>query len=132
LHYEKGGKYIREEIKRKLTKEDADELNRQRPSSYPYRKGHETNAFNTRKELIKVTRAKWKKLCPDAIVLFEGSYGVMSPQICLSGPREIKKRLNEFVERANEVGWYEGDEEAMEKIDDEYGEYLEEVLCDTK
>ncbi len=55
----------------------------------------------------------------------EGEKSVLDPQPIMDGPNEIKVAVNDLVERGEAVGWWDGDEEAMQEIVDEWEELWE-------
>lgn len=114
----------------KLTEGSAGRLNVLRAKvwgniGYRYRVGDPYRGFDSLEQVRKEAIRVWRTFAPDAVVLVEGSECEIDPQPCLDGPPELKTRINAFVERAEAVGGYEGDYDAMCSISDEY---LRDVL----
>jgi len=120
------GKYNRIELERRLTHETARILSIQRKDDLYY-SGAMTEAFNTRKHVRRAGIRLWKKLCPHTDFLLEGSYVVANPQKCISGPAEIRIKINDFFRRSAATGGYEKDEKAMDAIFYEYRAYLKTI-----
>jgi hypothetical protein len=121
----KGLYAARTELKQTLTESGAARMNRREGGDWEA--GERTNKFFSEERLKEVAIVKYKLLFPGATILVDGRNGVCDPQPILDGPAEIMETANWFVERANEVGWWEGDEDAMEVICDEWDEFWEDV-----
>ena len=87
---------------------------------YQYKAGQRSIRFISEKDIRRVARREWKKNFPDSILLLEGTPACGDPQRCLEGPKELKKEINRLKNTAEKIGWYEGDDEGMTKISDEY------------
>lgn len=123
----KRGLPARIELKQTLTESGAARMNRREGGDW--KAGEETNKFFDEERLKKEAILKYKLLLPGATILVDGRHGVCDPQPILDGPEEIMTTANRFTRRANEVGWWEGDEDAMQVICDEWDEFWEEVRC---
>jgi len=108
----------KQELKRTLTESGAARLNRREGGDWEA--GEETNKFFTEEAVKEEAIRRYKLMFPDATMLVDGRDGVCDPQPILDGPAEIMRTANWFVERANEAGWWEGDEAAMRIICDNW------------
>jgi len=130
LHfYDAELEYRRIRLSRKLTKETAEKLNEQRNEDRSdnlarFVSGDETECFDTYAHVRRTAKRVWKALCPDAVVLLEGSWAVCDPQKCIAGPDEIRKEINRLYRKGVAIGGYEGDEAAMDRIFKEYQAYI--------
>ena len=91
---------------------------------YRYRAGAMSERFESEIDIRKGALKIWKKRFPDAVILLEGSSSCASVQRCLSGPKELKNKINSLWRQAEKIGWYEGNEELMTEIDDNYMDLL--------
>ena len=90
-----------------------------------YHIGDVTTRFNSENHVIRAAKRIWKKLFPNALVLLVGSGSILDPQKCIAGDPVLRKKINAYYRRAEAVGGYEGNEEEMTKISDEY---MREIL----
>lgn len=123
--------YIR--LNRRLNTLTAIELNRQSNVGrckhlFHYGSGGHTESFETREHVRQTAHRKWKKICPEAMVLLEGRYGVCDPQRCISGPAIVRTAINAYVRRVEIIGGWEGNKKAMQKVSDAYDKYLEGIF----
>jgi hypothetical protein len=108
------------ELERKLNKNTVKDFKDQR-----YAVGGKTQRFNSEKHLLIYTLRVWKKIFPNAKVLLIGSSAYLDPQKCIAGDKILKKKINNYYKRAEEIGFYEGNEKEMTKISNEY---MKEIL----
>ncbi len=85
-----------------------------------YRAGSTSTRFLSKESLLEAALAMWRTLCPKASVLIEGEATIIEPQPILVGPQSIKDRINAIWAQCEELGWWEGDEESVEKLSDEW------------
>jgi hypothetical protein len=118
-------------VRHNLTQSEADRLNRRDGISRKeldiqtaWEAGEEVGYFFSRERAVRGAIAAYKELSPDAILLVEGNISTYEPQLILDGPPEARKALNELYERAEANDWWEGDEEAMQAIMDDWREIL--------
>ena len=100
-----GGNFTRTrvEVKRKITAEEAKELNGEEKYVY-YEKGDMTDRLKSPEDVRHTAKRMWKKLFPKAIILLEGSSGVVGPQVVLVAPRGVKERLNDLYDESERWG----------------------------
>ncbi len=115
------------ELKQTLTESGAARMNRREGGDWTA--GEKTNRFFSEERLKEVAILEYKLLFPEATILVEARSGVCDHQPILDGPAEVVATANRFVKRAREVGGWEGDEDAMQVICDEWDEFWEEVKC---
>jgi hypothetical protein len=114
---------VAEKVYHNLTLSEAERLNRRRlqDPEYPepqWKAGEEIGYFFDRERAVRGAVAAYKELFPGAIILVEGDIGTCEPQPILDGPPEVMRAINELVAEAEEIGWWEEDEEAMQAISD--------------
>lgn len=123
----KAGRYpakrVEEKVWHNLTQSEADRLNRRtmQDPRYPnptWKVGEEVGYFFSRERAVEGAVAVYKELFPGAVILVEGDIGTYEPQLILDGPPEAMKAINDLYEQAEEIGWWEGDEKAMQVIAD--------------
>jgi len=119
----------RVELKQALTGTGAERMTRRENDGTTWEVGEETNKFFFEDHVKSVAIEKYKLLFPGATILVDGRHGVCDPQPILDGPLDIVRTANRFVQRAHEVGWWEGDEDAMQVICDEWDDFWEDVKC---
>jgi len=117
----------RQDLQHILTESGAARRNRRKDDGPEWRAGLKTARFQSEEHLKKEAIKQYKVIFPSATVLVYGESCVFEPQAILDGPEEMKAAINELVDRAESIGWWEGDEEAMEVICDEWAELWEEV-----
>jgi len=117
----------RKELKQTLTESGAARMNRREGGNWEG--GEETNKFFEEEDVRREAIMRYTLMFPGATILVDGRHGVCDPQPILDGPEEIMATANRFAGRANEVGWWEGDEDAMQVICDEWDEFWEEIRC---
>ncbi len=108
-----------------LTQSEADRLNRRvkQDPQYPEPKweaGEEVGYHFSRARAIQGAIAAYKEMFPGAVILVEGDIGMYEPQPILDGPPAAMKAINDLVERAEVIDWWEEDEEAMQAIANEW------------
>jgi len=112
------------ELKRTLTESGAARLNRREGGDWEA--GEETNKFFTEEAVKEEAIRRYKLMFPDAVMLVDGRDGVCDPQPILDGPPKVMTTANRFVQRAHDIGWWEGgDEAAMRVLCDEWDEFWE-------
>jgi hypothetical protein len=122
------GLYSKEvELKHKLTESGAARMNRREGGDWEA--GEETNRFFREEQVREEALLRYKRMFPEATILVDGRHGVCDPQPVMDGPPKIMETANRFVEEANEIGWWEGDEHAMEEICERWDDFWEEVKC---
>ena len=93
-----------------------------------YHAGCESTRFTSKESLLESAIAVWQRHYPNASILIEGEPGIVEPQPILVGPPSIKERINTIWEKCEELGWWEGDEEAVEKLSVEWQKiWLKEI-----
>jgi hypothetical protein len=129
--YDEDGEMQCVKLERRLTKMTAEILNEQRnrgrskDCQFQYEPGEKTECFNDEKHVRRFALSKWKQFCPHGLILLEGSFACGDPQRCLSAfDPDIKKGLNMLVKKAEDIGWYEGDYDAMCKVSSIHEEFL--------
>jgi len=108
------------DLERKLNKHTMKELVKEN-----YYTGCTTTRFNSEDHLIRFARRSWRKIFPKAKVLLIGSAAYLDPQKCIDGQIKMKKIINDYYNKAEKIGWYEGNEKEMTRLSDEY---MEKVL----
>lgn len=108
-----------------LTQSEADRLNRRtiQDPLHPdptWEAGEEIGHFFDRERAVKGAIAAYKEMFPGAIILVEGDIGTYEPQPILDGPPDVMKAINNLVKRADDNDGWEGDEEVMQAIADEW------------
>jgi hypothetical protein len=91
---------------------------------YKYHKGEMSERISSSEKVIKIALKTWKKKFPNAVILLEGSSGCGSVQKCLDGDEKLKNKINKLYEQAEKIGWYEGNEKIMTKINDKYAKLI--------
>lgn len=84
-----------------------------------WKKGDETERFNSIEELRKEAEKVFKENFPDCKVLIEGSSSTIQPQLCLLGPPVFKRIVNKFYRKYEKL--YEQEEKGEiteEKMDE--------------
>jgi hypothetical protein len=117
------------ELKQTLTGTGAARMTRRENDGTTWEAGEETSKFFFEEHVKSVAIEKYKLLFPGATILVDGRHGVCDPQPLLDGPLEIIRTADLFVGRANVLGWWEGDEDAMRDLCAEWDEFWEEVKC---
>jgi len=122
LHYhyvdvEGYSQYKKVELKKKLTKAEAIDLS---TDDYRWKAGQYSQRFDDINKVRKLAIKTWKTHFPDADVLLEGYSATADPQECLDGPPILKKKINDYYKKSQKIGWYEGNNEAMTKLSDDY------------
>lgn len=115
------GDLTTKELKQTLTESGAARMNRREGGDW--KAGEKTNKFFTEERLKQEAIVKYKLLFPSATILVDGRYGVCDPQPVLDGSEEVMATANRFVQRAHEVGWWEGGGAAMQVICDEWDKF---------
>jgi hypothetical protein len=134
----KRGRYldrVEEKVYHNLTLSEAERLNRRakQDQKYPepqWQAGEEVGYFFDRERAVRGAVTAYRKLFPGATILVEGDIGTYEPQPILDGPPQVMREINGLVAAAEEIDWWEEDEEAMRAISDawkaiwipEYGE----------
>lgn len=108
------------ELQRKLNKRNIGKFRKEF-----YHIGDVTTRFNSENHVIRAAKRIWKKLFPNALVLLVGSSSILDPQKCIDGDPVLRKKINDYYRRAEEIGGYEGNMKEMTKISNEY---MEEIL----
>jgi hypothetical protein len=108
----------------KLTQSEADRYNRRDSNKdHPYEAGEEVGSFIDEQRAIEESIAQYKDLFPGADTLVKGNIGTYEPQFILDcSDEDDKKRLNELAQAAEDIDWWEEDEEAMQVICDKWRE----------
>jgi len=119
----------RRELKQTLTDSGAARMTRREDDGTTWEAGEETNKFFEEEDVRREAIRQYKLLFPDATILVDGRHGVCDPQPVLDGPADVMETANWFVEQANAAGWWEGDEDAMQIICDNWDGFWEGVKC---
>ena len=111
--------YPRNEVslRHNLTGTEADRLNRRNPDKR-WEAGEEVRYFFDRDRAVRAAVTQYKLLFPGAIILVEGDCCTYEPQPILDGPQEVMEAINELYKQAEEIYWWEEDEETMQSISD--------------
>jgi hypothetical protein len=129
LHwYDADDEYQTHEITRILDKESAFKLTKQKNSGraedyqwFDYEAGDESTDFDSRQEIRDIAIATYKEHYPEANMLQEGRWAVCDPQEVIDADdKELMKGINWMYERAEEIGWYEGDYDEMMILSNAY------------
>lgn len=116
------------ELRRKLSRDDAEEMNRRWGIDSAFKKGDFTQCFNTEDEIKKLACATFKTHFPDADVLILGNSACADPQIILIGPKAFKDKVNAWYRQAEKIGWYDGGHMSkMIEIGDKFFEYFRKM-----
>jgi hypothetical protein len=121
-----GGGYKRDQEKvwHTLTLSEAERVNRRGRDRHlddkSWEAGEEVGYFFSRDRAVKGAVKAYKTIFPGAIILVEGTMGTYQPQPILDGPQEDMEAINDLVEMAEAIDWWEEDEEAMRAICDEW------------
>jgi len=116
-------------LKQTLTDSGAARMTRREDDGTTWEAGEETNKFFEEEDVRREAIRQYKLLFPDATILVDGRHGVCDPQPVLDGPADVMETANWFVEQANAAGWWEGDEDAMQIICDNWDGFWEGVKC---
>ena len=119
----------RKELTHALTASGAARMTRREGDGTTWVVGEKTNRFSDKEHVKQEAIRQYKTAFPGATILVYGGTGVCDPQPILDGPEYIKVTANRFVDRANEVGWWEGDEDDMQVICDEWDEFWKGIKC---
>lgn len=106
-----------------LTYSEAARINRVGSNREPERRfevGEEVGWFFDLERAREGAIAVYKEMYPGAIILVEGDIGTYQPQLILDGPIEAMEAINELYQRAEENNGWEGDEDEMKAICDEW------------
>lgn len=96
---------------RKMTRED---------EGFTWREGSLTTRFESREDIIPAAIKLYEKF-PDADLLILGSNMLAEPQPVLIGPSPLKEQVTMMYERCEELGWWDGPNEAeCQEIDREW------------
>ena len=125
--WSKKGLPDRLELKQTLTGTGAARMNRREGGDWEA--GEETNKFFDEDRVKSVAIEKYKLLFPGATILVDGRHSVCDPQPLLDGPIDTVQTADLFVAEANDVGRWEGDEDAMREICDRWDDFWEGVKC---
>lgn len=112
-----------------LTAEDAARLNKEGDRGY-YKPGDTSSRFWSLDALRTAAIEQWQIEFPDALLLIQGVRHVYDPQPVLAGPPEIVDRLNNIVDRCEANDWWEGDEDAMKRLCQEWEAVFQELDTD--
>ncbi|MHC4296460.1 MAG: hypothetical protein ACYS7Y_04095 [Planctomycetota bacterium] len=84
--------------------------------------GDETSTFFDRESLVAEAIRTYKTVFPNAEILVEGSRGTVEPMPVLDWPNheEEAAKINQMVEECEEIGWYDGDTDRYEEIEEEW------------
>ena len=107
----------------KLTFSETERANRRcrREDGIPYEEGEEVGWFFDEQRAIEEAIAQYKTLFPGADVLVKGDVSIYEPQFVVDSPdADDMKTLNELAQAAEDIDWWEEDEEAMQEICDKY------------
>lgn len=114
LHHD--GKEIR--LKKFLSAADAEYLSKK--DNWRWKEGDSTERFRSKRELVGLALEVWRKRFSGAVILVEGNHCYAEPQTVLDGPADVKNAINKLARKAESVGYWDGDADAMESICDEW------------
>lgn len=122
-----GGKKLFD-VSYSLSRADAARINKEAQrlegaSAFRYSPGETSIRFPSEERLI----ARAIEMCeqyPEVKVLVKGCSGVLDPMPVLVGPDSLKQGAESIVARAEANDWWEGDEEVMEGLYEEWCELL--------
>ena len=115
------------ELKRTLTAAEAKTLSKKDGVKCAYKAGSRSTRFLSRNSVQKEAEREWLRHFPLAVLLIAGRAACADPQQVLIGPPEMKARLNALVKRAQEIGYWDRDENAMQEIADEWDAITSQV-----
>jgi len=104
-------------LQHNLTLSEAERLNRRNPSER-WAPGEEVNYFFDRGRAVRAAVEQYKLVYPDSVILVDGDPTTHQPQPILDGPPETMELINNLVELAEAIDWWEEDEPAMQVIQD--------------
>jgi hypothetical protein len=119
--------YKKVRLERKLSAREAAELNKVHDWRL-YREGYLYEGFDTKDEIMHLALSDYKKHFPDADILIMGSSAIADPQPVLDGPPDFKDMVNAWVDEADRIGGYEGNETVMHHLSDTYWKYMQRYL----
>ncbi len=102
-----------------LTLSEVERYNRKSPGER-WVVGKKVGSFFSRGRAIRGAVGYYQEAFPGAVVLVEGDTGTYDPQLILDGPPGVMEKLNSLFVDADDIGWWEDDEEAMQIISDEW------------
>jgi hypothetical protein len=110
------------EVWYKMSQSEADRFNRRdQYKDHKYLAGEEQRGFFDEERAIAEAIKQYKNLFPGADTLVKGDIGTYEPQFVVDCPDEADmKRINELAQAAEDIDWWEEDEEAMQEICDEW------------
>jgi hypothetical protein len=106
----------------KITASEAARLNRRREESVKWEAGEDIGYFFSRERAVREAILSYKLAFPGAVILVEGEPGTYEPRPILDGPPEAMEVINNLVELAEAIDWWEEDESAMQVIQDAWKE----------
>jgi len=121
----RGCNYI--ELAGELTAEQAEALNEKDGIKNFHKAGNRTTRFLSRSSVQHEAERVWLQHFPNAVLLIEGRAACADPQQILIGPPSMKEKLNDLVERAQKIGYWDRDERAMQKIADEWDAIIKQL-----
>lgn len=81
-----------------------------------YREGSESERWDDEDALIARAMATWREHFPSAVLFVRGDHAYVDPMLALDGDPDLVRINNEFFHRAEKIGWYDGDEDAMDDL----------------
>lgn len=122
------GNYLKCDIKKIMSKEDAKELSEK--DDWKYKAGNTTTRFNSEDEIRTIALKTWKTLFPKCNALLEGRFACAEPQKCLwiKNSKYINK-LNELWKENESISNISKNWEKIDALCDAFNKLLEEVTA---
>lgn len=120
--------YKKIQLQKIITAREAELLNRKDDCEIDlYEEGDETDRFNSEREVITTALEQWQEHFPGRTILFCGSACSADPTKILVAPEPIFTEGNKLFEEAKHIGFWDFNEERMEKISKAWDELFKEV-----
>jgi hypothetical protein len=105
------------EVEYVLNKEEAKRLEDDDPCpTHPYKAGETSHRFLSKAALLKAAAACWKTHFPSARFLIEGDPSASEPQWIISGPEDVKERVNALFAECERLNWWDGDSKQVARL----------------
>lgn len=115
------------QVQKPMTSKEAKERNKAEHiegSSWRWKKGDMTHGFATEKELRERALVIWKEHFPEYNLLLEGTTSTLDPCLVIDAPPEFMEQGNVIVAGCESNNWWEGDEDAMEKLSQQWDKLI--------
>ena len=123
-----GDEYVREEIEKPMTEEEAKKLRKKDDFKY-YVAGSITDRFDTKQEIREIALAKWQTIFPNAKALLEGQSADAEPMkvLWVKNP-EYMDELNEIWEVNEQIPHIRVNYKKIDELCDEFNALLEKAI----